>query len=160
VLEPWREVPSFDEDAKFYQDYGHENERFAVRSGVKGECADKIVAESVPQIDAAREQISQAEAFLYHKEYEHAMRAAYEAAAASARVPLYVRLVDPFTADEALWEFENLFVLSGQTKGDWQNVSTHFLDLKGVEPSETGARAILDDARNFVNYCASWQPSI
>jgi sulfite reductase (ferredoxin) len=159
VLEPWREVPSLDEDPTFYQDYGHENERFAVRSGVKGECADKIVAETVPQIDAAREQISQAEAFLYHKEYEHSMRAAYEAAAAGARVPLYVRLVDPFTSNEAMWEFENLFVLSGQTKGEWQNVSSQLLELRGAEPNENAARAILDEARNFVNYCATWQQS-
>src|SRR5262249_45121270 len=98
VLEPWRAVASFESDPGFYQDYGHENERFAVRPGVKGECADKIVAELVPEIGFAREQLAQADAFHYHKEYEHASRTAYEAAAAAARVPLYSRLVDPFTA--------------------------------------------------------------
>jgi sulfite reductase (ferredoxin) len=159
-LEPWRVVPSFEVDQTFYQDYGHENERFAVRPGVKGECADKIVAESVPQIDAAREQLSQAEAFLYHKEYEHATRAAYEAAAAAARVPLYSRLVDPFTSDEALWELENLFVLSGETNQAWPNVSARFLQLKSCEPSETAARTLLDVAKEFVDYCASFSPSL
>jgi sulfite reductase (ferredoxin) len=158
-LEPWRVVPSFEVDQTFYQDYGHENERFAVRPGVKGECADKIVAESVPQIDAAREQLSQAEAFLYHKEYEHATRAAYEAVAAAARVPLYSRLVDPFTSDEALWEFENLFVLSGETSQAWPNVSARFLQLKSCEPSETAARTLLDVGKEFVDYCASFSPS-
>ena len=156
ALEPWRAVPSFEADSSFYQDYGHENERFAVRPGVKGECADKIVAEVVPQIDAARELISQAEAFLYHKEFEHAMRAAYEAAAAGARVPLYSRLVDPFKSDEALWEFENLFVLSGQTKGEWPNISERLLELRDSEANETGAQMILAEARNFVTYCAGF----
>jgi hypothetical protein len=156
ALEPWRAVPSFEADPAFYQDYGHENERFAVRPGVKGECADKIVAEVVPQIDAARELLSQAEAFVYHKEYEHAMRAAYEAAAAGARVPLYARLVDPFQSDEALWEFENLFVLSGQTKGEWLNVSARLLELKGAEPTEAAAQIIFHEVRKFVTYCAEF----
>src|SRR6185436_17540995 len=145
ALEPWRAVPSFETDPAFYQDYGHENERFAVRPGVKGECADKAVPEVVPQIDAARELISQAEALLYHKEFEHAMRAAYEAAAAGARVPLYSRLVDPFKSDEALWEFENLFVLSGQTKGEWPNVSSRLLELRDSEANETAAQMILTE---------------
>lgn len=156
TLEPWRAAPPFEADPTFYQDYGHDNERFAIRPGVKGECADKIVPETVPQIDAAHELIAQAEAFLYHKEYEHAMRAAYEAAAAAARVPLYARLVDPFTSDEVLWEFENLFVLSGQTKGDWQDVSARFLRFKNGESNETGVKIILDKAREFVTYCATF----
>jgi hypothetical protein len=43
---------------------------------------------------------------------------------------LYERLVDPFTSAEALWEFENLFVLSGETGGLWKNVSSSFDLLK------------------------------
>ena len=156
ALEPWRGVPSFEAEPSFYQDYGHENERFAVRPGVKGECADKIVPEVVPQIDAARELISQAEALLYHKEFEHAMRAAYEAAAAGARVPLYSRLVDPFTSDEVLWEFENLFVLSGETKGEWPNVSSRLLELRDREANETTAQVILAEVQKFVAYCADF----
>ena len=159
ALEPWRAVSSFEADPTFYQDYGHENERFAVRQGIKGECADSIVAEIVPRIEAAREQLAQAEAFLYHKEYEHATRTAYEAAAAGARVPLYSRQVDPFTADEALWEFENLFILSDQTQGDWQNLSSRFIELKGYAPNENTGRWILNEARKFVDYCASFLPS-
>jgi uncharacterized protein (UPF0332 family) len=152
-----------------------------VRRGLKGECAGSTVAETVPTIEAAREWLAQTEALIYHKEYEHAALAAYEAAAAAARVPLYQRLVDPFTAEEALWEFENLFVLSGQTRGTWEGVSSLFEELKrnglssenvrqtsvcrgsASEPTETGrqtevfrteARSILDEARSFVSYCA------
>jgi sulfite reductase (ferredoxin) len=183
VLEPLRHVPSFASDPSFYEDYGHEHERFAVRRGLKGECAGSTVAETVPTIEAAREWLAQTEALIYHKEYEHAALAAYEAAAAAARVPLYQRFVDPFTAEEALWEFENLFVLSGQTRGTWEGVSSLFEELKrnglssetvrqtsvcrdsASEPTETGrqtevcrteaaARRILNEARSFVSYCA------
>ncbi len=158
ILDPLRRVPSFEENPSLYEDYGHEHEQFAVRKGIKGECAGSTVAETIPSIDAAREWLAQAEALIYHKEYEHAVLAAYEAAAAAARVPLYRQLVDPFTAEEALWEFENLFVLSGQTQGAWQEVSSKFEALKkdglslGGE-KEAGARTIVAEARSFLDYC-------
>jgi len=154
ILEPLRQVPSFESDPSFYEDFGHEHERFAVRRGIKGECAGSTVAETLPTIDAARESLAQAEALIYHKEYEQAALTAYEAAAAAARVPLYQRLVDPFNAEEALWEFENLFVLSGETRGDWEEVSNRFGKLKNNNPNEAGARAILEEARSFVSFCA------
>ena len=154
ILEPLRQVPSFESDPSFYGDYGHEHERFAVRRGIKGECAGSTVAETLPTIDAARESLAQAEALIYHKEYEQAVLTAYEAAAAAARVPLYGRLVDPFNAEEALWEFENLFVISGETRGDWEEVSSRFGKLKNDNANEAGARAILEEACSFVSYCA------
>jgi sulfite reductase (ferredoxin) len=170
ILDPLRHVPSFKTDPSFYQDYGHEHESFAVRRGIKGECAGSTVAETLPTIETARELLAQAEALIYHKEYEAAGLAAYEAAAAAARVPLYERLVDPFTADEALWEFENLFVLSGETGSEWEEVSSLFEDLKndaggGMGPidqigpipprtPEDAAREILEQAGRFVTYCA------
>jgi len=160
ALENLRAVPSFEEDPSFYEDFGHDNERFAVRPGIKGECAGSTVAETVPQFNVAREGLAQAEAFLYHKEYEHTLRTAYEAAAAAARVPLYHRLVDPFNDDEALWEFENLFVLTGQTKGEWQNVSSRFIELKSSDQNESNARAILHEAKRFVDYCSQFPVSL
>jgi dissimilatory sulfite reductase (desulfoviridin) alpha/beta subunit len=67
VLKPLQEVPSFEDDPSFYEDYGHEHERFAVRKGVKGECAGPTVAEKVPTIEIAREWLAQADAHVYHK---------------------------------------------------------------------------------------------
>jgi uncharacterized protein (UPF0332 family) len=158
VLEPLRAVPDFADDPAFYQDYGHENERFAIRQGIKGECAGSTVAEVIPGIEQAQECLAQAEALIYHKEFEHALRAAYEAAAAAARVPLYARLVDPFTSEEALWEFENLFVLSGQTQGEWLNLSSQFEALKANGADEPAAHKIVDLAREFAQYCATFSP--
>jgi len=159
LLEPWRQVPEFADDSSFYDDYGHENERFAIRpQGVKGECAGSTVAESVPTIERSRELLAQGDAFFYHHEYAHVLLVAYEAAAAAARVPLYQRLVDPFTDDEALWEFENLFVLSGQTQGEWQELSSRFVELQGYSPTETAANTLLIKARSFVDYCDKFVP--
>jgi len=153
LIDPLRHVPSFKDDPSFYEDHGHEHEKFAVRKGVKGECAGSAVAEAVPSIDKAKVHMAQAEALIYHKQYREASLTAYEAAAAAARVPLFKRLVDPFTSEEALWEFENLFVLSGETQGEWQELTSKFDKLKR-DATEAGARTILDEARAFVVYCA------
>ncbi|MFN2532199.1 MAG: nitrite/sulfite reductase [Pyrinomonadaceae bacterium] len=152
-IEPLKRVPSFNQDPSFYEDYGHEHESFAVRKGVKGECAGSTVAETVPTMDIAKDALAQAEALIYHKEYRDAVLTAYAAAAAAARVPLHEKLVDPLTSEEALWEFENLLVLSGETNGEWAEISTRFDQMKFGE-TESGARRILDEARSFVAYCS------
>jgi len=153
ALEPLRAIPAFEDDPQFYDDYGHENERFTVRSGVRGECAGTTIAEVVPVFATAHERLQQAGAYIHHGNYEQALIEAYEAAAAAARVPLYQRLVDPFTSLEALWEFENLFVLSGQTGGSWNDLWNTFENLKTVEADESSAQAALELAREFVGYC-------
>ena len=153
VLEPLKAIPAFDANPEFYDDYGHENERFTVRSGVRGECAGTTIAEVVPTFETAKDHLLQAKAYLHHGNHQQAQIEAYEAAAAAARVPLYARLVDPFTSLEALWEFENLFVLSGQTNGSWKNLQANFEDLKTGEADEASALAALEMAGEFVSYC-------
>jgi sulfite reductase (ferredoxin) len=153
ALEPLKAIPAFEDDPQFYDDFGHENERFTVRSGVRGECAGTTIAEVVPVFDTARERLAQTVAYIHHGNYEQALLEAYEAAAAAARVPLYQRLVDPFTSLEALWEFENLFVLSDQTGGSWKELSFNFENLKTAAADEVSAQAALNLARQFVSYC-------
>ncbi|MBO0859447.1 MAG: nitrite/sulfite reductase [Chloracidobacterium sp.] len=153
ALEPLRAIPAFEDDPQFYDDYGHENERFTVRSGVRGECAGTTIAEIVPAFETARERLQQTAAYIHHGNYEQALIEAYEAAAAAARVPLYQRLVDPFTSLEALWEFENIFVLSGQTGPSWKDLWNTFENLKKIEADEASAKSALELAREFVGYC-------
>ncbi|MDX2032511.1 MAG: nitrite/sulfite reductase [Blastocatellia bacterium] len=160
ALEPLRAIPSFEAHPEFYDDYGHENERFTVRSGVRGECAGTTIAEVVPVFENAHERLLQAAAHLHHQNYEQALIEAYEAAAAAARVPLYQKLVDPFTSLEALWEFENLFVLSGRTNGAWKNLSEQFERLKVDAQDEPTAQAAIETAREFVRYAEEFTASL
>jgi sulfite reductase (ferredoxin) len=153
ALEPLRAIPAFEDDPQVYDDYGHENERFTVRSGVRGECAGTTIAEVVPVFATAHERLQQAAAYIHHGNYQQALIETYEAAAAAARVPLYRRLVDPFTSLEALWEFENLFVLSGQTGDSWNGLWNTFENLKAGEADEASAQAALELAREFTGYC-------
>ena len=153
ALEPWRAVPAFDADPLFYEDWGHENERFAVRQGVKGECAGTTVAEKIPATEDAKAWLAQAEAYAAHQEFAAAILAGYEAAATAARVPLYRRLVDPFTAEQALWEFENIFVRSGETEGARPGIAAEFERLKRAQPGEDAAREVLERARALTELC-------
>lgn len=152
ALDPLRAIPSFEQDPQFYDDYGHENEKFAVRSGVRGECAGTTIAEVIPVFQDAHEKLSQAAAYLHHQNYEQTLIEVYEAAAAAARVPLYQRLCDPFTSSDALWQFENLFVLSGQTNGAWSDLQANFDAVKAGTADEASAQAALETARQFVQY--------
>src|SRR5262249_29183173 len=111
------------------------------------------IAETVPVFEMAHERLAQAGAYLHHKDYQQALIEAYESAAAAARVPLYQKLVDPFTSVEALWEFENLFVLSGKTGGSWTNLSSNFESLKAGLADEATAQSAIETAREFVSYC-------
>jgi hypothetical protein len=159
-LAPFRAVPRFEDDPVFYRDYGHENEKFAVRQGVKGECAGSTVAEVVPDLDAAREGLAQAEAFRHHGSWREAQIAAYDAAADAARVPLYRKLVEPFTSEQALWEFENIFVLSGATAGAWTDLAAEFEALRQALPAESSTAEILELSRAFVDYCSSFSGEV
>ncbi len=153
ALEPLRAIPSFDADPTFYDDYGHENEKFTVRSGIRGECAGTTIAELVPTFTEAQERLSQAAAQLHHGHYQAAQLEAYNAAVSAARVPLYQRLVDPITSVEALWSFENIFVLAGLTNGEWKDFAATFETLKAASADETNAEAAVEQARAFVSYC-------
>ncbi len=150
VIAPFQEIPAFDADPSFYDDWGHENEKFSIRTGIKGECAGATVQEVAPVMETAREKLTQAEAFLTHKEYANAQIEAYEAMASAARVPLYARLIDPFTSEQCLWEFENIFVRSGETDESWLDMSETLEREKKAAPSAEQASGLIARAKEFI----------
>jgi hypothetical protein len=48
--------------------------------------------------------------------------------------------------------------LSGQTQGEWQELSSRFVELQGYSPTETAANTLLIKARSFVDYCDKFVP--
>ncbi len=153
MLASLAEVPSFDKDPEFYKDWGHENEKFAIRTGIKGECAGAPVQEKVPMMESAKEHLNQAEAFLMHKEFANAQIEAYEAMAYAARVPLYAVLIDPFTSEQALWEFENVFARSGRVGAEWIHFAEKAEAEKTAAPSEARAQALIALAKKLIAEC-------
>lgn len=153
LLAPLAVIPSFDQNPEFYKDWGHENEKFAVRTGIKGECAGAPVQEKVPHLETAKERLAQAEAFLAHKEFANAQLEAYEAMAEAARIPLYAVLVDPFSSEQALWEFENIFVRSGRLSPEWLDFSEKAKAQKETEPTEAHAQGLIVLAKKHLAEC-------
>ncbi len=153
LLAPLAAIPSFDQNPDFYKDWGHENEKFAIRTGIKGECAGATVQEKIPMMDTVKEHLAQAEAFFAHKEFANAVAEAYETMAYAARVPLYAVLVDPFTSEQSLWEFENIFVRSGRLGGEWLNLAEKVEAAKNAPASESEAKKLIDLAKKFMGEC-------
>ncbi|MDA9101384.1 nitrite/sulfite reductase [Omnitrophica bacterium] len=153
ILEPFTQIPSFDEDPSYYKDWGHGNEKFSIRTGVKGECAGAPIQEKAPVMSDAKERLAQAEAFLMHEEYFNAQLEAYEAMGQAVRVPLYANLVDPFTSEQALWEFENVFVRAGKTPKEWLDLSEKCETAKSAASSEDHARSMIEIAKKLILSC-------
>ena len=159
-IQQFTEIPSFEDDPSFYQDWGHEEEKFELQKGMKGECAGATVEEKVPTFDDARKQIEQAEALLKHGEYKSSILEAYNSCAASAHVPLYTKLVDPFTTEQTMWEFENLLVRTGDTDEKWVDISSVLKDMIDQEPEEELAADMLQVARDLYSECERVQEAI
>jgi sulfite reductase (ferredoxin) len=153
MLAPFAVIPSFQQDPEFYKDWGHDNEKFAIRSGIKGECAGATVQEKAPVMATAKGKLEQAEAFFAHGEYAHAQLEAYEAMAEAARVPLYAHLVDPFSSEQAIWEFENIFVRSARSSAEWMDFAERLEREKKADPTGPRARALIDLAKKHLTEC-------
>ncbi len=154
------QIPSFEEDPSFYQDWGHEEEKFELQKGVKGECAGATVEEKVPTFADADKRLQQAEALLKHGEYETSIMEAFHSCAASAHVPLYTKLVDPFTSEQTMWEFENLLVRTGDSDEKWLDISSVLKDMIDQEPSEELAVEMLEVAKDLYSECERIQANL
>ncbi|MGD9651692.1 MAG: nitrite/sulfite reductase [Candidatus Dadabacteria bacterium] len=154
------DIPSFEEDPTFYEDWGHENKKFELLKGMKGECAGATVEEKVPDFATAEKRIQQAEAFLSHSDYAASIRESYRACSDSAHVPLYTKLVDPFTTEQTMWEFENLLVRTGETDQKWLNISVTLKDLAAEEPTEELANKMLGIAKDIYAECERVQAGL
>jgi len=160
VLKEFATIPSYEQDPDFYKDWGHEHEKFELQQGVKGECAGATVEERVPTLAEAKYHIEQSEALLSHGEFEASINESYLACSASAHVPLYTKLVDPFTPEQTLWEFENLLVRTGQADEKWLNIAERLKDERSQEPEEEQAVEMLDIAKEFHVECENVQEQL
>ena len=151
------EIPSFEEDPTFYDDWGHEEEKFELQKGMKGECAGATVEEKIPTFTDAQKRIQQAEALLAHGEYAASTMESYHSCAASAHVPLYTKLVDPFTSEQTMWEFENLLVRTGDAEGKWMDLSSSLQDKIYREPTAELAADMLSTAKDLYAECERLQ---
>jgi sulfite reductase (ferredoxin) len=154
------DIPLFEEDPSFYEDWGHEEQKFELQKGVKGECAGATVEEKVPTFTDAQKRIQQAEALLTHGEYATSIMESYQSCAASAHVPLYTKLVDPFTPEQTMWEFENLLVRAGEADERWMDIAATLKEKLGREPTAELAAEMLGTAKDIYTECERVQAEL
>ena len=159
-IKEFAQVPTFEEDPSYYQDWGHEEEKFELQKGVKGECAGATIEEKIPTFSDAEKRIQQAEALLKHGEYNTSIMEAYHSCAASAHVPLYTKLVDPFTSQQTIWEFENLLVRTGDADERWLDISGVLKEMLDQAASEELAVEMLEIAKDLYTECERIQTNL
>ncbi len=160
AVSEFNEIPSYEKDPDFYTDWGHEEKEFAVQQGVRGECAGVTVEEKVPVFSDAERRLEQAQALFLHGDYESCINELYLACADSAHVPLYTKLVDPFTPEQTIWEFENLVVRTGDTDEKWFDISCRLKQYRDGEASATKAIEFLEVAKSFHSDCEKIQEQL
>ena len=153
ALSEFGRIPSYEDDPDFYRDWGHEGKEFSLQQGVKGECAGATTGEKVPVFADAERRLEQAQALFLHGDYEACINELYVACSDSAHVPLYTKLVDPFTPEQTMWEFENLIVRAGDADEKWLDVSRRFGEYREGEPSASKAIEFLEAAKDFHSAC-------
>lgn len=159
-LDEFTSIPSFEEDPAFYQDWGHEEEKFEVQQGVKGECAGATVEEKIPTFKDAEKHLEKAHAFLHHGELKSSIIESYHACSATAHVPLYTKLVDPFTDEQTIWEFENMLVRTGEADSKWINIAARLREKLNVEPTKEIAEELLAVASDMHAECQQIQMNL
>ena len=160
AVSEFNEIPSYEDDPDFYTDWGHEEKKFAVQKGVRGECAGVTVEEKVPVFGDAERRLEQAQALFLHGDYESCINELYLACSDSAHVPLYTKLIDPFTPEQTIWEFENLIVRTGETDDRWLNVSRKLGEYRDGEASASKAIEFLEVAKSFHSDCEKVQEQL
>ena len=160
ILKEYGDIPSYEDDPDFYKDWGHEEEEFGVQQGVKGECAGATVEEKIPTFADADKRLEQAQALFIHGEYEASINELYLACSDSAHVPLYTKLVDPFTPEQTIWEFENLLVRSGESDKKWVDISKKFDDYRQGEYTAENTVKFLEIAKEFNTECQRIQAEL
>jgi len=124
-----------------------------LQQGVKGECAGATVEEKIPTFADFEKRFEQAQALFVHGEYEACISEIYLACSDSAHVPLYAKLVDPFTPEQTIWEFENIIVRTGEADKRWMNVSKIFSDYRQGKYTAENSIKFLEIAKEFSAEC-------
>ena len=154
ALSEFRRVPSYEEAPDFYRDWGREGEEFSIAEhAAVAKSPGSGAEEKIPRFSDAEKRFEQARALFHHGDYEACASELYLACSDSARVPLHFKLIDPFTPEQAVWEFENVIVRAGEAEEKWLDVSLRLGDYRDGDFSESRAAEFFELAGEFHSAC-------
>jgi sulfite reductase (ferredoxin) len=150
MLDDLTQVPAFEENSWYYQDWG-DTRTFTMDDLGKGECAGEVVSVTVMEIAAAEREVFEAQVALEEGDVARATQSAYRAILRSARALVKEQFYDvPEDADVVVNEFRTRFFESALFSLQFANYffTAHQEGTEGVDA--IGAHHRIEEAQLFV----------
>ena len=150
MLDDLTQVPAFEENSWYYQDWG-DTRTFTMDDLGIGECAGEVVSVTVMEIAAAEREVFEAQVSLEEGDISSATRSAYRAILRSARALVKEQFYDvPEDADTVVSEFRTRFFDTALFSLQFANYffMAHQEGTEGIDA--TGAHRRIEEAQLFV----------
>jgi sulfite reductase (ferredoxin) len=150
MLDDLTQVPAFEENSWYYQDWG-DTRTFTMDDLGIGECAGEVVSVTVMEIAAAEREVFEAQVSLEEGDISSATRSAYRAILRSARALVKEQFYDvPEDADTVVSEFRTRFFDTALFSLQFANYffTAHQEGTEGIDA--TGAHRRIEEAQLFV----------
>jgi sulfite reductase (ferredoxin) len=163
MLEDLAPIPSHDEDASFYTDWGDARE-YTIGDMGTGECAGEIVSPAEFALTASDREVFEAQLLLDNQEYDNAVRRAYEAMVQGAKALLLQKRIafddNPGAVVEAFrthfFDTELFFdPFRGGSIGQYFFNAHDSVAGGGHDYSEEATHQVVEEATLFVEGCYS-----
>ncbi len=150
MLDDLTQVPTFEENTWYYQDWG-DTRAFTMDDLGKGECAGEVVSVTIMEIAAAEREVFEAQVALEENDVASASQSAYRAILRAARALVKEQFYDvPEEADVVVGEFRTRFFDSGLFSLQFANYlfTAHQEGIEGIDATRT--RRLIEEAQLFI----------
>ncbi|MAE65584.1 MAG: sulfite reductase [Phycisphaeraceae bacterium] len=155
IIEPLMEVPSHDDDASYYTDWGDARE-FTIGDMGVGECAGEVVSLAEFELAGAEREQFEAQLALEERDYVQADRRAYSSMLQAARALVKTQWLDvPDEPDRIVSEFRRRFYESELffDRAARGKFAEYLFARHGTPPNgadEDAARRLIEEAQLFI----------
>jgi sulfite reductase (ferredoxin) len=150
MLDDLTQVPTFEENTWYYQDWG-DTRTFTMDDLGKGECAGEVVSVTIIEIAAAEREVFEAHVAFEEEDITSASQSAYKAILRAARALVKEHFYDvPEDADVVVSEFRSRFFDSALFSPQFANYlfTVHQEGIEGIDA--TRARRLIEEAQLFI----------
>ena len=149
LLAEYAELPTYHARPEYYTDWEQEEE-FALKKGMQGECAGAAVQEIQLGLGESAALLADAKRYGASKSYEVVFQKAHRAIASAATALLVSKAVEPLTDEEAVHELDNHFIRTGEFPSEFHDFSYRVKTLFEGPKNETTAQELLKAAEKVL----------
>ena len=149
LLAEYAAIPSYADDPSYYADWGQE-EPFALKKGMQGECAGAAIQEIQLGLGESAVLLAEAKRHYAEKAYGAFFKKAHRAIASAATALLVSKAVEPLTDEEALQELDNHFVRTGEFPKEFHDVAYRVKQLVSGPQTDSFATQLLQETEKIL----------